>query len=75
MQNLLVGKLFGSKTWNNRWYVYVGSPVFAFLGALLYWFFGVRLISSPLAETVLMILFPVGTVITGCAILAVIDEM
>jgi len=75
MRNVLVGKLLGSKTWNNRWYVYVGSPVFAFLGALLYWFFGVHLISAPLAETILMVLFPGVTVIIGCAILAVIDEM
>jgi hypothetical protein len=75
MQNSLVGKLIGTEMWNNRWYVYVGSPVFAFLGALLYWFFGIHLVSSPLGETVLMILSPGVTVIIGCAILAVIDEM
>lgn len=76
MRNALFGKLVGTKMWNNKWYVYVGSPVFAVLGALLYLFFGSHLISSSsLAETVLMVLFPGITVMIGCVILAVIDEM
>ncbi|NUC74873.1 hypothetical protein HTZ84_21655 [Haloterrigena sp. SYSU A558-1] len=75
MTNSLKSKLFGTETWNNKWYVYVGTPIFAFLGALCYWLFGIHLVSSTPAETVLMILFPGTAVVLGSTILAVIDGL
>lgn len=69
----LWGKMFGAEEWNNKWYVYVGPPIFAFLGAVLVWSFGRQLVSSELGLFVVGLLFSWTTVVTGCAILAVID--
>ncbi|MFT4890557.1 MAG: hypothetical protein ACI9YT_001473 [Halobacteriales archaeon] len=73
MNNSLVSKLFGAETWNNSWYVYVGSPVFAILGAVLYWSFGRHLASSDVTVILWGFLFSGVTAMTGMAMLAIID--
>jgi len=60
--------------WNNKWYVIFGSPIFAAIGVLLGWLFGVHLVSSELGVVLIASLFAGATVLIGNTVLAVIDS-
>jgi uncharacterized membrane protein len=60
--------------WNNAWFVYVGAPLLAALGATIGVLWGAHLVSSELGE-VLMVGGCIGvTMLVGFTILAVVDR-
>lgn len=68
-------RLFGTdyEAWNNRWYVYVGAPVFAVLGYTVGFLFGVHLVDSEPGEWLIIVLCMPLTMYLGFAGLAVLD--
>lgn len=60
--------------WNNPWYVYLGAPVLAALGAMIGTLFGVHLVSGEVGEWLVIGGCIAGTMLVGFALLAVLDR-
>jgi uncharacterized membrane protein len=60
--------------WNNRWYVYVGAPLLAAIGATIGSLWGSHLASGEVAEALVMGSCIVIAMLVGLTILAVVDR-
>lgn len=75
MSDGLRGRLFdtGYEEWNNRWYIYLGAPVFVILGHTIASLFGVHLVDSQAGEFLILAFCILITMFLGFAVLALID--
>lgn len=59
--------------WNNKWFLYVGGPVFAAIGVFIGWMWFLPLVSAFWAEAVVLGLCIGTTYLIGMTLLAYID--
>jgi hypothetical protein len=76
MNNSLKSRVFWTnlQAWNNRWYAYVGAPLFAALGAIIGSVLAAQLHSGELSTTLLTGGCMVVTMLVGFTLLAVVDR-
>ena len=76
MNNSLKSRVFWTdlSAWNNPWYVYVGAPLLAALGATIGLVWGSHLVSGEVKEALVMGACIVMTMLIGFVILAAIDR-
>jgi len=60
--------------WNNAWYVYVGAPLLAALGAVIGSLWVSHLVSSEVGEALVVGVCVAVTMLVGFTLLAVVDR-
>jgi cation transporter-like permease len=76
MSNSLKSRVFSTdpNAWNNTWYIYVGAPLLAAIGATIGLILGSHLARGEVEDALVMGTCIVMTMLIGFTILAAIDR-
>lgn len=76
MSNSLKSRVFWTdlSVWNNAWYVYVGAPLLAAIGATIGSLWGSHLARGEVGEVLVMGACIVVTMLVGFTLLAAVDR-